>query len=48
MYIKYWFISPNIANAPQNEFIFIKYLKVYENKTLAKIALEYFFFICST
>ena len=42
VYIKYWFTSPNAASAPINDLNFINYLKVYENKTIAKIALDCF------
>jgi len=42
VYIKYWFTSPNAANAPTNDLNFISDLKTYENKTIAKIALECF------
>jgi len=42
VYIKYWFTSPNTASAPINDFNFINDLKAYENKTIAKIALDCF------
>jgi len=40
VYIKYWFTSPNAASAPTNDLNFINDLKAYDNKTIAKIALD--------
>ena len=42
VYIKYWSASPNAASAPTNDLNLINDLKAYENKTIAKIALECF------
>lgn len=42
VYIKYWFTSPNAASASTNDLHFIKHVKAYEKKTIAKMALECF------